>query len=196
MKRLIIFAVMLFAVTSSAEAQGWLDAVKKVATDVVDSATGGKLTAKAIIGTWGYKAPATRLDSGNILSNAGGAVAASAIESKMKTAFEKVGVKEGFCSITFNDDGTFSLPTKAKTVSGTYEFDPETHAIVFHTGKGGGSGFTGYAYISGSDLQIVFPADKLVDLATFIGSKISALSAVTSLLKNVENAYIGLAFAK
>lgn len=194
MKKLILMMAVLCCTTVTVEAQGWLDAVKKVATDAIDSATGGQLTAKAIVGTWNYKAPATRLDGGDILSNAGGALAGSTINAKLQPIFEKVGIREGFCSITFGNDGTFSMPVKSKTIEGTYEFDPSTHAITLTTGKLGS--FTGYAYISGTELEIVFSANKLVDFVTAVGSKISSLKTITSMLEKVENAYIGFAFAK
>lgn len=195
MKKLIVLLVLLCATTTaSVEAQNWLDALKQVATDVVDDITGGQLTAKAIIGTWNYKAPATRLEGGNVLSNVGGALAGSTINDKLKPIFEKVGIREGFCTITFNEDGTFAMPIKGKALNGTYEFDPSTHAITLKFSTFGS--FTGYAYISGSNLELVFPVDKLVNLMKLVGSKISALSTVTSLLENVDNAYLGFAFAK
>ncbi|MBS6459334.1 MAG: DUF4923 family protein [Alistipes sp.] len=196
MKRLLIIALALCALSQTADAQGWLDAVKKVATEAADKATGGQLTAKAIVGTWNYSAPAARLDGDNALSSLSGSLAGSAISTKMAAAFEKVGIREGFCSITFNDDGTFAMPVKGKSVSGTYEFDPATHALTLHVGKSGLGSFGGYAYISGSNLQIVFPTDKLMTFLTNFGSKISALSSVTALLEKYDNAYLGFEFGK
>lgn len=194
MKKLIVLLVVLCATTVTVEAQSWLDALKQVATDVVDNATGGQLTAKAIIGTWNYKTPATRMSSGDALANVGGALAGSTINDKLKPIFEKVGIREGFCTITFNEDGTFAMPVKGRNISGTYEFDPSTHAITLTVGKMGS--FTGYAYISGTNLEIVFPVDKLVDFVTAVGSKISALKSIATMLEKVENAYLGFAFAR
>lgn len=196
MKKLLIIALALCALSQRAGAQGWLDAVKKVATEAADKATGGQLTAKAIIGTWNYSAPAARLDGDSTLSSLSGSLVGSTLGTKMATAFEKVGIREGFCSITFNDDGTFAMPVKGKSISGTYEFDPSTHAITLHIGKSSLGSFGGYAYISGSDLQIVFPTDKLMTLLTNFGSKISALSSVTALLEKYDNAYLGFEFEK
>lgn len=196
MKKLLIIAFALCAISQTANAQGWLDAVKKVATEAADKATGGKLTAKAIIGTWNYSAPAARLDGDSTLSSLSGSIVGSTLGTKMATVFEKVGIREGFCSITFNDDGTFAMPVKGKSISGTYEFDPATHAITLHIGKSSLGSFGGYAYISGSDLQIVFPTDKLMTLLTDLGSKITALSSVTALLEKYDNAYLGFAFSK
>lgn len=194
MKKLIVLLVLLCAGTFTARSQSWLNALKQVATDVVDNATGGQLTAKAIIGTWKYKSPATRVGGGDVLSNVGGALAGSTINDKLTPIFEKAGIKEGFCSITFNDDGSFAMPVKGKNISGTYEFDPSTHAITLQLSKLGS--FKGYAYISGTSLELVFPVNKLVDFLKIVGSKVSSLSTVTSLLDKVEDAYLGFAFAK
>lgn len=192
MKRFLLAVIAVCAVTFEAGAQNWLDAVKKVATDAIDNATGGQLTALAIVSTWNYKAPASRLDGSDVLSTATGALTGSTINTKLQSIFEKVGIKEGFCSITFEKDGTFTMPVKSKSISGTYEFDPSTHSITLNTGKMGS--FTGYAYINGADLEIVFPVNKLVEFVTALGSKVSALSSITSMLEKFENAYIGFAF--
>ena len=194
MKRLFLLIAVLCATTATVEAQSWLDAVKKVATDAIDSATGGQLTAMAIVGTWNYKAPATRLEGGDILSSAGGALAGSTINAKLQPIFEKVGIKEGVCSITLTQDGSFSMPLKSKTISGTYEFDPSTHAITLTIGKLGS--FSGYAYISGTNLEIVFPVNKLVSFVKAVGAKVSSLSTISAMLDKVEDAYMGFAFAR
>lgn len=196
MKKFLIIALVLCAVSQTADAQAWLDAVKKVATEAADKATGGQLTAKAIVGTWNYSAPAARLDGDNALSSLSGSLVGSTLSSKMATAFEKVGIREGFCTITFNDDGSFAMPVKGKSVSGTYEFDPATHAITLHVGKSGIGSFGGYAYISGSNLQIVFATEKLMSFLTQFGSKITALSSVTALLEKYDSAYLGFEFKK
>lgn len=189
---LMIVAVACFAVPASA--QNWLETVKKVATDVVDEATGGKLTAVAIVGTWEYKAAASRLEGDDVLKNVGGAVAGSAIDTKLTGIYEKAGIKEGFCSIAFNSDGTFSMPVKSKSIAGTYVFEPSNHTITLNVCKLGS--FSGYAYISGTDLQIVFPVNRLMNFVTALGAKISAFSTVTALLNQYENAYLGFAFSR
>lgn len=196
MRKFLIIALAFCAVSQTADAQAWLDAVKKVATEAADKATGGQLTAKAIVGTWNYSAPAARLDGDNTLSSLSGSLVGSTLSSKMAAAFEKVGIREGFCTITFNDDGSFAMPVKGKSVSGTYEFDPATHAITLHVGKSGIGSFGGYAYISGPNLQIVFPTEKLMSFLTQFGSKITALSSVTALLEKYDSAYLGFEFKK
>lgn len=83
--------------SSAASAQGWLDAMKRVATDAIDQATGGKLTEKAIVGTWNYSAPGVKINSSDMLANVGGTVMESTVSEKLKGIYEKVGIVPGAC---------------------------------------------------------------------------------------------------
>ena len=56
---------------------------------------------------------------------------------------------------------------------------------------------TDYEFMySGTELQLVFPVTKLVNLVTELGSKVSSLATVTTLLRKYENVYLGFAFTK
>lgn len=199
MKKLIFTLLLLAGVTGSASAQAWGDLLKKVATEAADKVTGGKLTEAAINATWSYAAPAVKLESENALSELGSSAVESTITPKLEKAYSMVGIKAGAASFTFNEDKSFTAVLgRAKNLSGTYEFDPETHAITlqftnskFKLGK-----FSGKAYISGSELQLVFPVTKLVDLVTKLGSSIASLNTITTLLENYEEVYLGFGFAK
>ena len=54
----------------------------------------------------------------------------------------------------------------------------------------------GHAFVSGTELQIVFPVNGLVRLFTALGSKISSLATVAELLGKYENVYVGFRFAR
>lgn len=177
------------------DAQNWLDALKSVATEVVDQATGGKLTEVAIVGEWSYTGPGVKMGSSNTLSNLAGSAMESTVENKLKNAYEKVGIAAGFCSINFQSDNTFTMPIKGRTISGTYEFDSTTHAITLKVGKLGTS-FKGYAYIDGENLQLVFSVEKLVSFVTTIGSKISSLSSISSMLEQYDEVNLGFEFGR
>lgn len=195
MKRFFILTLAVLLCSSAASAQSWKDALKKVATETVDQVTGGKLTERAIVGTWNYSGPGVKMNSSDVLANVGGTVMESTVAGKLSGAYEKVGIVPGACTITFGSDDTFSMPVKGREVTGTYVFDASTHAITLQVGKLKTS-FTGYAYISGSNLQLVFPVDKLMSFVTAIGSKISSLSSVATLLEKYDNVYIGFEFEK
>lgn len=197
MKRLFSLLILGLSLLASERlsAQSWLDALKGVATEVIDEATGGKLTEMAIAGEWKYIAPGVRMGSSDMLSNLAGSAMESTIEAKLATAYEKVGIRPDFCQITFTKEDTWSMPVKGHEVTGTYSYDPATHAITLTLAKLGAS-FTGYAYIDGTNLELVFPVNKLVEFVTALGSKISSLSSVSKMLEKYDDVYLGFQFAK
>ena len=198
MKKIMIMAAALVMTCAAAEAQSLGDALKGIASSVADKVTGGKLTEKALQGQWSYLGPGVKLASDNILAEAGGAAAAGTIKSKLATAYNLVGIREGACSFDFAEDNTFTATMGARTLSGTYEFDASTHALSlkFAAGKLNLGTINGFAYISGTNLDMVFPVDKLVGLITTLGAKISSLSTVTALLKNYDSVMVGFEFSK
>lgn len=202
MKKHLMIAVLLLcgAVAAPASAQDWGDLLKKAATTAADKLTGGKLTEAALIGSWSYTAPAVKFESDNVLSELGGTAMESTITGKLETGYSLVGIKAGAASFTFNSDKTFSAALgKAQNLSGTYEFDASSHEIVLNfssESKFKLGSLTGHVYISGSELQLVFPVTKLVNMITAIGSKVSSLQTVAALLEKYKEVYLGFAFEK
>lgn len=192
-----MLTIALLAFTGSVEAQSWLDALKKTATTVADQVTGGQLTAKALIATWNYTKPGVKLGSSDLASEIGGAALESTVVAKLESVYQMIGIKPGACSFTFNDDETFLFRIGSRELNGSYEFDASSHALTLQFSKSMSLGtFNAQAYLSGSELQIVFPADKLVQLMTLLGSKVSSLSTIAELLKNYDNVCIGFGFSK
>lgn len=194
MKKSLIAIVFLCIALQNVQAQQWLDALKGIATQAIDSATGGKLTQVAIVGTWNYSAPATKLSSDDMLTSLGGSAISSMVNGKIEDIAAKIGIKEGICSITFNDDNTFSMPIGKKSIDGKYTFDAATHEIMLTIGKF--ANIKGKAYINGEELQLLFPTEKFMDFVIALGSKVSALKSVTSVLEKYDHIELGLAFKK
>lgn len=196
-KLLIAFAVLLTAGTAAA--QNWKDALKKIATTVVDEATDGKLTQYALAGTWNYTGPGVKFEGEDMVSDLGAAALESTIVEKLEKAYALAGIQSGAGSFTFEQaDSTFTAVLGKHELSGTYDYNADTHVVTLHFAKGKfnlGS-VEGHAFISGSDLLLVFPVTKLVNLITTLGSKISSLSTVVALLEKYENVYLGFAFSK
>lgn len=195
MRRIFITLIALFTI-STVNAQGWLDALKKVATEAVDKATDGALTKIAIVGNWSYSAPAVKLDGEDTLTSLSGSALSATLGSKMESIFAKVGIVEGACSVTFNEDGTFTMPIKSRNISGTYTYNNEDHALTMTLGQEKKVEVKGFAYISGANLQLVFQINKLTDFLVNVGSSVSSLSTVTNLIKQYENIYLGFEFAR
>lgn len=198
MKKLLFSAiVLLFAATAAA--QDWKDALKKATSTIIDEATDGKLTQYALAGTWNYTGPGVKFEGEDLVSGIGGAALESTVEQQLEKAYALAGIESGSGSFTFErSDSTFTATLGNHELSGTYEYDAETHVVTLHFAKGKlnlGS-VEGHAYVSGTELLLVFPVTKLVNLATELGSKITSLSTITTLLQKYENVYLGFAFSK
>lgn len=198
MKRIILIAAIFLGLCQTVQSQNLLDALKGVATSAVEQIAGGKLTAVAMIGEWQYNKPGIKFSSNDTLSELAASAATSSIQTQLEIYYQKVGIKEGFCSFVFNQDGTFSSTFGQKTASGHYTFDPESSALSLQYEKGTLKLGTipAYAYLNGENLQIVFPVDKLVGLLVSLGSKSTKLAPITSLLQKYDSIKIGFEFSK
>ena len=200
MKKILILAIAAITLSATnAQAQAWLDALKGVATNAIDTVTGGQLTANALYGTWSYNQPGIKLSSStSTLSDLTASAAASTLQTKMATYYEKVGIKAGACSFVFNEDGTFTSTFGQRTSAGTFTFDAETNQLVlqYNAGLLKLGTINAYAYINGSNLQILFPMDKLLTLLSSLGSATTTLATVTALLKSYDSVKIGFEFSK
>lgn len=199
MKRFIF--TLLFALMSlSVGAQSWSDLLKQVASDtateVLDQVTGGKLTEMALNGTWNYKTPTVRFESSNILSSIGGSAMESTLTTRLEKGYKLVGIQEGSASFTFNKDKTFRAVLGKKSLEGTYTFDNATHTLTLHFSSKLLSSMNGRAYIDGSELQLVFPVTKLVELVKSVGKRISYLQSVATMLEKYDEVYLGFGFTK
>ena len=200
MKRLLVLAFMVMAVgTAEVQAQNWLDALKNAATTAIDKVTGGKLTAATIYGTWKYSQPGIKLSSSeNALSDITASAATGTLQQKMATYSEKVGIRAGACTFVFNEDGTFSSTFGQRTSGGTFTFNAENNQLVlkYESGLMKLGAINAYAYMTGGDLQILFPMDNLLKVLTSLGSASGSLATITTLLKSYDSVKVGFEFSK
>lgn len=197
MKKLLIIAIFLVS-CGTLQAQNWKDALSKAATSAADKATGGKLTQMAITGHWEYSGPGIKFESDDTLSELSGSALSGTIEKKLDPIYQLAGIKPGACHFTFDADGAFEALLGSHSLNGTYEFNPETHAITLHFSKSPKklSPLTGHAYLSGSQMQLVFPSEKLMELLSGIGAKIASLQTLTASLEKYKSIAIGFNFSK
>ena len=81
------------------------------------------------------------------------------------------------------------------TLEGDYTFENETHALTMtfsskllsKLGK-----IEGVAYLDGTDLQILFPADKILAILQELGSKTASFSKSIASITTLLNAFDGL----
>ncbi|WP_298033153.1 DUF4923 family protein [uncultured Alistipes sp.] len=204
MKRtfLLITAFLLLA-GGRAAAQDWKEALKKAATEAADKATDGKLTQYALVGTWNYTSPGVKFEGNDLLSQLGGSALEGTVKNQLGKIYQTVGINPGAGSVTFGKDGAFSTQMGGYKLSGTYEFDASTHvaALLFAKEKIGkekidlGS-VPAHAYLNGTELILVFPVSKLIDIIKTYGSKVSSMETIVALLEQYKNVYIGFEFSR
>lgn len=156
---------------------------------------GGALTQKSLIGTWQYSAPKVAFESENLLAKAGGTIAANKVEQTLSGYLSKVGIKAGVSTFTFNEDGTYVINTKSKTIStGTYTFDANAKSIKM-TGMLGLASLNCSIGASNNNIYLMFEADKLLaganTLATILGK-----GTLSSLLGNYNGMQVGFTLTK
>ncbi len=190
---MVVALGILLSVSCEAYGQSLKDILKSSAVkDAVTSITGGKtLTAENLTGTWTYKNPAVKLESDNTLKSVAGSVAAGEVEEKLKAYCAKAGIVEGLFSYTFKSDGTFTNEMKKKNISGTYSLNPDAKTIELHYTFGGkATTMTASVVLSDGEMNLLFNADKLLDLVT----KLSSVTDNTTLktLSKLAGEYDGM----
>lgn len=202
MKKLLI---ILFALgcSETVSAQDWLEALKGVASNAVDKATGGKATEALMVGSWCYEAPGVKLESDNALADIGASALTGKLETQLVKIYSLAGIRAGACRFTFSADKQFTATFGSRTFHGAYDFAGESHDIALHFETASNIDLgtvNGKAFLSGTDLQIVFPATRLLKLVETLGQKLAALHAsaatVGALAGKFDGLYLGFEFKK
>ncbi|MBR1593728.1 MAG: DUF4923 family protein [Alloprevotella sp.] len=179
------------------------------AANILGSVLGAVTTSSAVTnsdlsGTWTYNGTKVYFESENALAQIGGQVAATEVESKLNTQLSKVGFTQSACKFTFypqsttSNTGTFEAYINSKKISGNYTLDESEGKLTLSVALGLGN-VTCYVTRNGtSTLNLVFPSNKLLQIAQVAGSLSggSALSSVSSLLGNYDGMQIGLKLYK
>lgn len=202
-KVLLTAAVICFA-GNSASAQSIKDifgAVKNNSTvsDIVEKVTGIDISKGDIKGTWNYTGSAVKLESDDLVKSAAAGVAATQVEKKLDEYLAKAGLKTGTFSFTFNEDNTFTTTVKGKSFNGTYTFSEENDSINLKYGKNlGSTGITATAQLNGTTLELLFKADKLLDLIGKLtaASSNTTLKTISTLAGQYDGMKIGLEMQK
>lgn len=157
----------------------------------------GSLSESDVYGTWSYTGSDCVFETENLLMKAGGAVAANKLESEINTQLQKIGIKPGACSFTFNQDKSFSANIGGKQISGTYTLDTANKKIQLSTLFGLGK-LTANVAKSGNKLSLLFDSDKALKLISIAGSLTgnSAVKTITGLAEKYDGMMIGLQMAK
>lgn len=145
--------------------------------------------------TWKYSKPGCAFTSENLLAKAGGEIAASKVEEKLSTYYNKFGFSSSNTQFTFTTDGNFSAQIDGKPWQGSYTFDEKTHAIHL---KGLLLSASGYATKTTNGISLLFDQKKLLNLikmlSAFKGS--STLSAVGTIANSYDGMRVGFEMTK
>lgn len=156
-----------------------------VLSNILGNILGGTTSKQTLVGSWTYSGPKLVFESENVLSQIGGQVLSNNLEQKLGTQLEKMGFKAGKSVLTLNNDGSCSLVLGNKTLPGTYTYDAGSNKMTL-TGVLGVGQMTCTTSIQNGQLLMLFDADKLLNVATSLGSK------NTSTLGSILSSYNGL----
>jgi len=170
--------------------------ITDIASGLINTFT-NTTSASTIVGSWVYEEPAVQFESNNFLAQVGSSIANSTVEKKLKTYYEKLGIKSGSFTFVFNSDNTCSYIIKNKQYSGTYEFDSSTNKIKITT-NGILSFPSAYAKVSGNQLELTFETTSLLNLGTSLasGSGNSTLGAISDIASTYSGMKTGFNFRK
>jgi hypothetical protein len=198
-----LFLLMLTAGTT-AGAQNLSDVLSSVAsqvskvtttTDAVSVIGKSKVTAKQLAGTWSYSKPAVAFESDQLLSKAGGAIAARTIENRLADELSRYGIKAGALKFTFTGDGQYTCTLGKREVSGTYTL---SGASVIFGKDDSETKVKANAKVGKSSLQLTFTADKMLQLLQQFGAQAgdSRLKTIANLAKNYSGMQLGLKLSR
>ena len=188
--------VTLFTMTGNSSAQSLKDLFTKENISKVVSAVAGTTQSIDMTGTWTYNGPAVEFESENLLMQAGGVAASTALEEKINEQLTKFGISKGELTFTFNADSTFTSSIGKQPLQGTYSYDASTQQVKLSCMKIINVSAK-VTYVSDT-MSLLFNADKLLQLITGLASKIdnSTLQTVTTLASNYDGMLIGLEMKK
>lgn len=190
MKKHFILKVAMMAMCLLAANNADAQNLKSILSGVVKTVVGDNATTStSIIGTWKYTQPECCFESDNLLTQAGGEVAASEVETKLATVYKTL--KLTTLSYTFSEDGTCSYSINGKSYAGTYTFD-STNKTVTMKSNTLGTTLTAYVVTTGSTMTLTFDAKKLMTVLKTISSTASKLNSTASLVNTLAGSYDGM----
>ena len=203
--KFILLALLTLMPTTQILGQDWKSILTGVA-DAVGKKASDKLASKidtfTVSGSWQYSKPDCKFESEDLLSKAGGELAAKKVEQQMLDVLTKIGIDQRTV-FTFNNDSTYTMRTGNRTMHGTYSLNKETKEIVmtsrlrFH--------FTAKVernVLKPNNMSLLFNADKLMSLAQNVAGSLAqrstskTISTVSSLLGKYDGMTMGFELVK
>jgi len=196
MKKIFALAIAI-CMAVAATAGNPLDALGGLVSSLTSTT---KFEIADIQGTWSYQTPAVSFQSDNALNKIGGAAASTAIESKLRPYYERLGINTLIVAI--DADANFSMKLKGVTLKGTIAKESDEGALTFDFnafGKKSIGKISAHATKSATNvLTLTFDVSRAVAIADRVASvaNIQTLKTVSDLLKSYEGIYAGAKLKK
>ncbi|MBQ9474926.1 MAG: DUF4923 family protein [Bacteroidales bacterium] len=198
MKRIVLVFCALFFSLAPLKAQGVVNAIKNIASDVGDAFAGKKVK---ITGEWKYKGVGAGFEGGNIVSDVTTSATMIPLEKKVDEYLAKVGLKPGVATFVFNEDGTYKVSSDSFSIRGNWTL--EDGIITMSIGK-----TISFITLRGTlkktvdGVEILFPADKFLSFVEKVGgiygvlNENAKLEAIFALLDKKEGVMLGWRLVK
>ncbi len=167
---------------------------KNVMGTLLSSLLGNTTTQNSIVGTWTYSQPKVTFESESILAQVGSSIASSKIESTLGGYLSKIGFQTGKTTLTFQNDGSCQMVRNGRTYTGTYTYDRSSGRMTIQ-GALGVASLSPYVSVIGSEMYMMFDADKLLTVLNAAGS-ITKSGTITSILSNYNGVQLGWTMTK
>ena len=184
---------LMLTVSTAVSAQDWKSVLGGVVNKVEETVSKVNESV-SIVGTWKYIAPDCKFQSDDLLSKAGGEVAAKKVEEQMSNYLSKLGFNENTVYV-FNADSTYTSTVAGRTVSGTYSYNKDTNEMTLKTKIGlKMTAQVSTSLLNGGSMSLLFKADKLMSLAQTVTGAVAGKSsnATITTLNTVLSQYDGL----
>lgn len=174
----------IFGSSSSSSSTG-----SDILSGVLNSVAGTVFSAPiSLNGTYIYNglAMSTASGDGNLLSNLAGSAISSGIEGRVNGIIEKIGIKPGAMSFTFDSDETFTCTVMGIPIGGTYKVGESEKTVTLTFGKVMQFfSMTGTLESGLTEAKMLFPANKMTTffkkIASVVGKSSSSVSALSSI---------------
>ncbi len=199
LKSFLVIAMLVMASPfSQLKAQGLLDFLKdddvkeKVQNIVGDVAS--DYVNFSIIGKWDYKGATVDLNSDNKLSDLGSTLMGGTIDNKINEQLEKLGIKPGNMSFTFEKDSTFVVEIGSRKLSGEYSYDAKADKLTMTFWKK--LPIKTNVKVETKSVSFLYNADALLRFVQGLGGKVNftAINSIMAILNKYENLNVGLEF--
>ena len=132
--------------------------------------------------------------SDNALKSTASAAMSKQIETKVQSYLSKLGLAAANMTMTFEKDNTFYVTRNAKNIaSGTYALTDDDVTLTF---KGKSNPCKVTPQLDNGTLVVVMDATKLKTFLEGIGSKVSQLSTITTLMQSMDGMKVGIRMTK